>query len=417
LALRLYQGLGYLVMPWLRLSARLRSGYDQRTLRTPPPRADLWIQAASVGEAYLARELVKRLEPVSPTTVLLTTNTSQGLAILKEIKEEFSAGPLQLRLAYCPFDQPSLMARALTLIQPRLVVLLESELWPGLMAGCKKEGVKLLVINGRMTENSLRHYQRWPAIWRDLRPSAIMAMSEADSRRFAALFGADIVETMANIKFDRIHSQATKEGQADNPLLHIIPPDEQFVVLGSIRQEEEEAVAKLLAHLCRKNPRLLIALFPRHLHRLDHWQKHLTGRNLTWQLRSQCRVKVKPGTVILWDTMGELERAYALARAAFVGGSLAPVGGHNFLEPLGCGIRPVIGPHWENFSWIGRGLIAQGLVHEAQNWQGVARYLLEEVQERPDRRQTREALHEFLRHRQGGAQRACQKIKGMLAQP
>ncbi|MDR9501036.1 MAG: glycosyltransferase N-terminal domain-containing protein, partial [Desulfurivibrionaceae bacterium] len=205
-------------MPWLRLSARLRSGYDQRTLKTPPPRADLWIQAASVGEAYLARELIKRLEPQSPTTLLLTTNTSQGLAILKEIEEEFSEGPLRLRLAYCPFDQPSLMARALALIQPRLVVLLESELWPGLMAGCKKEGVKLLVINGRMTQNSLRGYQRWPAIWRDLRPSAIMAMSEADSARFAALFGADIVETMANIKFDRIHSQATEGGQADNPL-------------------------------------------------------------------------------------------------------------------------------------------------------------------------------------------------------
>lgn len=415
LALRLYQWLWHLVMPCLRLNARLRSGYDQRTLRTPLPRADLWIQAASVGEAYLAWELLKRLAPSSPTTVLLTTNTSQGLGILDTLAAADLEGTLTVVTAYCPFDQPALMATALAVVAPKAVVLLESELWPGLLAACQQQGVKLLVVNGRMTQRSLERYLRWPGLWRDLRPTAIMAMSEADSGRFAALFGADIVSTMANIKFDRIPPPAEKNAPAHNPLTEIIDPGTRFIVLGSIRQEEEAEVTLLLARLARVTPPLLIGLFPRHMHRLGHWQQALTAAGLAWRLRSQCTSPVPAGTVILWDAMGELEKAYDLARAAFVGGSLAPVGGQNFLEPINCGLKPVIGPHWTNFAWIGREIIEQGLVHEARDWQEVARTLTAQADAAPDRCPVQEALASFVARRQGGSRLACEKIKEMLA--
>ncbi len=370
-----------------------------------------------MGEAYLAWELVKKLQLPEQTTILLTTNTSQGFDILKKIAQDDLGSSKKVVTAYCPFDKPTIMARALAMIAPRAMILLESELWPGLMAGCKKQGVKLLVINGRMTERSLNRYLRWPSIWRDLRPHAVLAMSEADTNRFAALFGDDIVGTMTNIKFDRIHAQGKEDPQNNNPLLHIINPDEKFIVLGSIRQEEEAEVAQLLTLLYKENSQVIIGLFPRHMHRLAHWQKELDDCNLSWQLRSQCLTQVKPGTIILWDTMGELEQAYSLARTAFVGGSLAPVGGQNFLEPLSCGIRPVIGPHWANFSWIGREIIDLGLVHEAKGWQGVAQYLLEQVQHCPARQQTKDALQNFVHSRQGGTMTACQKITAMLERP
>lgn len=367
-----------------------------------------------MGEAYLAWELVKKLTFSEPTTILLTTNTSQGFDILQKIALDDLGTAIKIVTAYCPFDQPSIMTKALTGIAPRVMVLLESELWPGLMAGCKKQGVKLLVINGRMTQRSLNSYLRWPTIWRDLRPHSILAMSAADSRRFAALFGNDIVGTMANIKFDRIHPQAKEVRQQNNPLLSIINDEDAFLVLGSVRQEEEGEIAQLLTALCGQNDNVIIGLFPRHMHRLSHWQKELNDLNLPWKLRSQCSAKLPSGTIILWDTMGELEQAYDLARTAFVGGSLAPVGGQNFLEPLSCGIRPVIGPHWTNFAWIGTDIIDQGLVHEAQDWQGVFQYLQEQAHIVPERQQTKDALQAFVANRQGGTMVACQKINELL---
>jgi 3-deoxy-D-manno-octulosonic-acid transferase len=404
-------------MPCLRLNGRLRSGYDQRTLRTPPPRADLWIQAASVGEAYLAWEVLKRLAPQTPTTVLLTTNTSQGFDILNKIAKEDLGASLRVVTAYCPFDQPSLMARALAAVGPKAVVLLESELWPGLLAAGRQQDVKLLVINGRMTQRSLERYLRWPTLWRDLRPTAILAMSQADSGRFAALFGSDIVSTMTNIKFDRIQPPAPEHSAAGNPLVQIIAAGTRFIVLGSVRQEEEAEVALLLDQLAGATPPLLIGLFPRHMHRLGHWQKVLTKSGLAWRLRSHCTNPVPAGTILLWDTMGELQWAYELARAAFVGGSLAPVGGQNFLEPISCGIKPVIGPHWTNFAWIGREIFEQGLVHEARDWQEVARTLTAQADAIPDRCPVQEALAAFVARRQGGSSLASEKIKEMLGPP
>lgn len=416
LLLHLYQWLWSLILPCLRLNSRLKSGYDQRTLRTPLPAADLWIQAASVGEAYLARQLMTTLQPRLPLTILITTNTSQGYDILNRIKHE--TGPtVRVAVGYFPFDKPSLMQQALSAVAPRAVVLLESELWPGLMAACKAQGVKLLVVNGRMTERSLHGYLRWPAIWHDLRPHAVLAMSPADGNRFAALFGEEIVDTMANIKFDSLQSRHAPEDQTANPLHTIIDGTAKFVVLGSVRQEEEKAVSRLLCHLCSRDPRLIIGLFPRHMHRLNHWQQELSARHLPWQLRSQCRQVVPPGTIILWDTMGELTKAYDLARSVFVGGSLAPVGGQNFLEPLSSGIRPVIGPHWHNFAWVGREIVDQGLVHEALTWQETAAYLLEQAKQLPDRPRTTEALRLFIADRQGGTAKACRKIMRLLAAP
>lgn len=417
LALLLYQWLWHLVLPFLRLSGRLQFGFDQRTLQTPLPKADLWIQAASVGESFLVGELVRQLQFQEQTTILLTSTTRQGFDILKKIEKEGLDSATKITTAYFPFDKPSIMTKALATVVPRIMILLESELWPGLMAACKKQGVQLLVVNGRMTERSLNSYMRWPTIWRDFKPHSVLAMSEVDGARFAALFGDDIVGTMANIKFDRIHPREEMAFQENNPLLEIINADDAFLVLGSVRKEEEGEVVKLLTYLCAQNNNGIVGLFPRHMHRLAHWQQELTVRKLSWQLRSQCKAKVDPGTIILWDTMGELEKAYDLARTAFVGGSLAPVGGQNFLEPISCGIRPVIGPHWTNFAWIGTDIIDKGLVHEAQNWQGVASYLLEQMQLDPDREQTKKALQAFVRSRQGGTMVACQTIKDMLANP
>ena len=415
-AFHLYQLLWTCAIPCLRHNRRLQQGFAQRTLQTMPPKADLWIQAASVGEAYLAQELICTLTPKESTTILLSSNTSQGMEILEQSKHkaEKTSSKLTIHTTYFPFDQPSLMDKALTAISPKVMLLLESELWPGLLKSCKSHQVKILLINGRMTAKSLSNYQKWPSLWYALRPEKILAMSAENGSRFSALFGNDIVETMHNIKFDRIDDQQ-QTACKESCLPALLPADCQFIVLGSIRKEEEHVVSRLINSILKKNSKAIIGLFPRHMHRLQKWKKIFTRLSLPWQLRSETTGQVSCGTILLWDTMGELSAGYEAAHAAFVGGSLAPVGGQNFLEPLTSGLKPVIGPHWTNFTWVGREIIDQKLVYEAQDWQGVADYLLQTVAEQHNRNQVRRDFRKYVRHRKGGTVQACAVIRRFLA--
>ena len=360
--------------------------------------------------------MIKHLSSQKDLTVLLTTNTSQGMEILEKIRKETyesSSSKLTINTAYFPFDKPHFMDKAVRIIQPSLIVLMESELWPGLMKSCKTSNIKLLVANGRMTAKSLSHYMLWPSFWRDLKPTRVFAMSEDDTSRFSTLFGSKKVATMNNIKFDRIR-ETGQENMKDNPLHSFFSPGAPFIVLGSTRKEEEAVIIKMICDIVQKNSSAIIGLFPRHMHRLPSWKKLLSDHSLNWQLRSEIAKKVKPGEIILWDKMGELSPAYALARAVFIGGSLAPLGGQNFLEPLSYGIKPVIGPHWSNFSWVGSDIFDQQLVIMAKDWQEVSDLLLDNLTQDSSREKTYQALMRYVQNRQGGTAQICKEMLKLL---
>ncbi len=415
IAFLVYQMAWNIVIPFLRRNRRLQHGFSQRTLQELPAAADLWIQAASVGESFLAWEIIRKLDPARPMRVLLTTYTSQGMDILEKARSEAmqQTSKLTIDTAFFPFDHPALMTRAVAAIRPRIMLLLESELWPGLMHACKQQRVKVLVANGRMTAKSLSRYLFWTALWRHLRPHRILAISTDDAARFAALFGRDNVATVPNIKFDRISDQGA-QAAADNPLIPLFPPDADLIVLGSVRQEEEADIMKLICAVREKNKQIIIALFPRHMHRLHNWERMLEKHGCSWQLRSRTTGPVRHGGIILWDTMGEMLFAYQLARAAFVGGSLAPLGGQNFLEPLTCGLKPVIGPHWSNFVWIGQEIIDQQLVFQAKSWQEAADLLLQNAANPPPRGQIRQEIIAYVESRRGGTEKTCAIINSLL---
>jgi 3-deoxy-D-manno-octulosonic-acid transferase len=372
-----------------------------------------------VGESFLAAELLKKLDPPAPLQVLLTTYTSQGMELLEKCKSAAiqQNSRLVIHTAYLPFDHPALTEKALTAVGPKLMLLLESELWPGLLQACKRHNVKILVANGRMTARSLKRYCIWPALWRYLRPDRILAISPDYASHFAALFGREGVETMANIKFDRIEKKESLT-QRDNPLARLFPPNARLIILGSIREQEEDDIAKMIRTILDgsqgKNQPVVIALFPRHMHRIKKWQTILENLGYEWYLRSRITEPVAPHSILLWDTMGEMLWAYELARAAFVGGSLAPLGGQNFLEPLTCGLKPVIGPHWGNFSWIGQEIIDQKLVLQAKDWQEAAEILLVHSTETPRREQTRKEILAYVESRRGGTAKTCAIINQLL---
>jgi len=380
-------------LPGLRRNKRLREGWEQRVLSAGlPARADLWIQAASGGEAYLAWELLDRLAECAPTqgaarlTVFVSTFTSQGLGILGQAREALAAR-LDLVPAYMPFDLPGRMEQALKAIAPRAVVLLETELWPGLLAACRKTGVPALVLNARMTPKSLNGYMRLPGFWRAFSPERVLAVSDDDARRFKALFPLSRVGVMQNIKFDRLSfSPAAPKAE----IAALLQEGAPFIVLGSVRKQEEDQVLAIARGLLERHPGAVIGLFPRHMERVKAWCEALGQANIPFARRSAGQT-ARPGSVLVWDAFGELGSAFGLARACFLGGSLADLGGQNFLEPLAHGVVPVIGPSWSNFAWVGEEIFATGLVRQERDAQSVLDALCGLAQDIPDRQAVRQA--------------------------
>ena len=405
-----------LVIPALRLNQRLADGFRQRTLQHMTlTRADLWIQAASSGESYLAWSILKKLHPRKPVKVILTSNTRQGLAILDRAIADITPNQRSVSAssAYFPFDKPSIMETAVKTIRPRIMILLESEIWPGLLSALKKHGCNTLIINGRITARSLAKYLIWPSFWRMIGPDKILGISESDAKRFATIFGKERVEVMSNIKFDNI-GNINHGLEAEKDLGKIMRSGTPFLVLGSTRREEEPVVEKIILDIRRRRPHTVIGLFPRHMHRLAYWKEALDRIAIPWMLRSQIEKQVPEGTVILWDIFGELSSAYKLSKGAFVGGSLAPLGGQNFLEPLTCGVIPVIGPSWENFAWVGQKIVDQGLVHVATDWKEVSNFLVKSIEKTTTREKVCKAAFMYVKGRQGGTAKACSLIEKLL---
>ena len=428
LAVRLVLGLYGLawraLLPGLKRNERLAEGWGQRTLAEGlPSQADLLIHAASGGEAYLAWELLRHLPDLlppgaAPLRVLVTTFTSQGLGVLTQARDDL-APRLALEPAYFPFDLPGNMATFLGALRPRAVVLLETELWPGLLAACRQQGVPALVLNGRMTDKSLRGYGWLPWLWRALAPARVLAVSAEDAARFGQVFGVGRVGLMPNIKFDRLRFDhlrfdAEPETRTARPeFAELLPAGAPFLILGSVRKEEEADVLKIVQGLLAARPRAVLGLFPRHMRRVCVWERTLREAGLGFVLRSENR-RAEPGQVIIWDMFGELSGAFSLARAAFLGGSLADLGGQNFLEPLAHGVTAVTGPSWSNFAWVGREIFDTGLVRRAPDWRGVLAELSALAAEPPDPAQVRATAQAYALSRRGGAEAACQAVAERL---
>jgi 3-deoxy-D-manno-octulosonic-acid transferase len=414
-ALYIYEAAWRAAIPFLSRNQRLSQGLDQRKLKRKLPKADIWIQAASAGESYLAQSILKRLKSPKPLHVLVTTTTRQGMDIVAGTILDLASDKRNISIssAYFPFDCPSIMRQAVKDVSPDVMVLLESDLWPGLLSALKRTGSKVLVINGRMVEKSLKHYLLWPSFWKNLSPHRIYAVSHEDVSRFGTLFGKERVSPMPNIKFDRI-TAGNIHHKSFESIKKILPSGIPFLVLASIRKEEEPFILKMIQKILAQQPETIIGLFPRHMHRLLYWQKNLGRMSLSWQYRSEVKAPVKSGTVLVWNTFGELASSYRLAKAAFVGGSLAPCGGQNFLEPLICGIIPVVGPSWFHFYWVGRQIFDLGLVHIAKDWEISADMLIQSLQSTSSRENVRKAALSYIKKHQGGNAQACKVIAQYL---
>ncbi len=262
---------------------------------------------------------------------------------------------------YCPFDLPWAVRGFLDRVRPRLAVLVETEVWPNLLAECDRRRIPVLLANGRLSERSAQGYRRFGSLSRETfgRFSAVAAQSEADAQRFAEVgVPPQRLTVTGSIKFDQSIRGSVKE-QAE-VVRREWGADRPVWVAASTHEGEEEWVLDAHEQVLRALPGALLVLVPRHPERFDRVAQLVQRRRLAIRRRTE-RTPPSPATaVFLGDTMGELPIFLAAADAAFVGGSLVPVGGHNVLEPAALGVPVAFGPHMFNFAQISGMLLAAG---------------------------------------------------------
>ncbi len=414
-----YSALWRLASPLLRHSPRLAEGWRQRTLQAAPQGPfDLWIQSASGGEAIIANmvlgylaQMRKEGKIARQLRILATATTPQGINILKEGAPQNSA-ETELVISYFPLDAPALMAKAFRLFSPRLAILVETELWPGFLASARQNGVMVMVINGRMSAKSHSAYRKISSFFRDIGPQKVLAMSVEDGRRFADIVGGEKVTTIPNLKFDTFTQAAVTQESVKN----ILPGNTPFVVFGSIRKPEETEIINCIHQLHSRHPTLITGLFPKHIERARNMLQRIAMLGIPCTLRSSLATEPAPaGSVIVWDLFGELAAAYQQAEAAFVGGSLYPEGGgHNLIEPLVAGIRPVTGIHWQDFAWLGQEVVELGLVEEVNNGRELTAALLARLEHGENRESNTGKAEQYLAAKRGGTATTCGEIIKLL---
>lgn len=412
LFLATYAALWHIALPFLHRKPRLADGWEERTLAQTAGRDfDLWIQSASGGESLLSQmvltTLAEQLEGSDRRLrILATSTTREGINTLRKTP---TAENIDLTVAFFPFDAPAIITRAFNTFRPRLAVLVETELWPAWLITARCMEVPVLLVNGRMSDKSCHSYRRLRRFFTVFGPGRVLAMSEEDAARFRSILPPERVQMVPNLKFDRMEFSSSTP-----PFSFQSPKDSPFIVFGSVRAEEEEQIARCLDILCKARPDATIALFPKHPARASALTEMLASRRLPARLRSSLKETCVPGTVIVWDSFGDLAAAWSRADAAFVGGSLCGWGGHNFLEPLACGVRPVIGHNWKNFAWIGREVISCGLVSEVEEEQQLARTLLERLASPDNRDEVRHRAENLFAGKRGGTAVTCTEILAAL---
>ncbi|WP_207849134.1 MULTISPECIES: lipid IV(A) 3-deoxy-D-manno-octulosonic acid transferase [unclassified Pseudomonas] len=410
----LYTALFYLGLPLVAIRLWLRSrkapAYAKRigerfsyAMPSLQP-GGIWVHAVSVGESIAAAPMIRALlqrYPQLPITVTCMTPTGS------ERIQALFAGEPRIQHCYLPYDLPCAAARFLDRAQPKLAVIMETELWPNHIHQCAKRGIPVALANGRLSERSARGYGRLRKLTTPMlaEMSLFAVQTEAEARRFRDLGArAETVEVTGSIKFDlTIDPQLL---QRANELRGQWQALERPVwIAASTHEGEDEVVLDAHRRLLANYPNALLILVPRHPERFNAVFE-LCQREGFATVRRSTGANVEANTsVLLGDTMGELLFLYALADSAFVGGSLVPNGGHNLLEPAALAKPVLSGPHLFNFLDIAAQLREAGALAEVDDAEGLAVEVQRLFELPRDAQRMAEAGLAVMRRNQGALQR------------
>ena len=412
MARTLYTLLFYLLMPfvWLRLAWRARRQPDYlrhlgERYGVYPSSAGaplIWVHAVSVGETRAAQPLIEALQQQWPThRILLTGMTPTGRDAGAQVYGD------RVLQAYLPYDLPFAVDRFFRHFSPAFGVLMETEIWPNLLAAATRHRVPVVLANARLSARSARGYQRIAALAKPAFGSlaGVAAQTEGDGERLRAL-GAAPVAVCGNLKFDVTPPPALLDlGRNWRAALAGRP-----VWLAASTREGEEALV-LDAWAAVRGSGALLVIVPRHPQRFDAVAALLAQHGLRVGRRS-AGLPAADTDVWLGDSMGEMAAYFALADLAFVGGSLLPLGGQNLIEAAACGCPVLIGPHTFNFRQATEDAIAAGAalrVADAGMLGQVAARLLDDA---PARATMQAAALAFAAAHRGATQRMLALIAG-----
>ena len=311
----------------------------------PAARQTFMVHAVSVGETRAAEPLVDALLAGWPDSrVLLTHMTPTGRATGRALFARHGERVIQ---SYLPYDTGFMVRRFLRHYAPRICILMETEVWPNLIAGCAQQKVPVALVNARLSERSLRRGLRFGTLMAGAARAitTVAAQTEADAQRIRSL-GAPKVNVTGSIKFDVVPPQAALDTGA---WLRARFGKRPVLLCASTREGEEALILDAYTRLVDRPQGMLLAIVPRHPQRFDEVEQLVRARGLSLQRRSQMTDAAVDAEVLLGDSMGEMFAYYAACDCAFIGGSLLPLGGQNLIEACALGKPVLVGEHTFNF--------------------------------------------------------------------
>jgi 3-deoxy-D-manno-octulosonic-acid transferase len=360
---------------------------------TPRPDKALWVHAVSVGEARAAAPLVRELARAYPGhAIVMTCTTAAGRETVRQVYGE------SVLSVFLPYDYPESVQGFLERFRPRLGVLMETELWPNLLAQCERHGVPVALANARMSEKSARGYARWRALTAPAIRSlaAVCAQSEADAARLRAL-GARRVEVTGNLKFD-VSLDAAQLAAGRDWRTRLGRP---VLLFASTREGEEKLLLKAIP------PEVLAMVVPRHPQRFDEVARLADAR------RTQSAIPGRDVRTYLGDTMGEMAFYYAACDVAVIGGSFLPLGGQNLIEALAAGAPVVVGPSMYNFAEATRLALEAGAAIQAPGAAEAVAAALELLDRPEERNRMSETGRNLCEAHRGATAKHLELLRGL----
>ena len=312
----------------------------------------IWLHAASVGEVEAANVLINYFHDHYPYKILITTSTEPGYQRVCALQGD------KVEHVYLPLDTPDAMARFFSHFQPRIAVIMETEIWPVLFVQCAERSIPLFIVNARLSAKSAKSYLNLKLllqrIFVDIK--GVVVQTEDDAQRYRKIgVSAEKITVSGNMKLDMTIPDATLQ-QAKKIKQDLFPQRLIFVV-GSTHPGEDELFLKVYQRLKQRFPTLLLVLVPRQPRRARDIIQLCQAEKINVVSRTESRACTADTNVYLVDTMGELKLMYALADCSFVAGSMVPIGGHNIFEPILLDVPVLFGPYMKNSELLARQLL------------------------------------------------------------
>ncbi len=418
--IRVYTLLLWLALPLVLLKLLWRSirvpAYRQRwkerfgLFRDRPAAGGIWLHAVSVGEVQAIKPLIQHLRSEHPDLSLtITTATPTGSDRVRALFGE------TVFHVYCPYDIPWFINNFLRRVQPGLLLMVETEIWPNMLAICRNQEISTLLANGRLSEKSARAYKKLGAFTHQTfqQISRLALQSEEDARRFTELgVPKDRINVTGSIKFDtKIPASVLELTQV---LRRLCGEDRPVWVAASTHEGEDEQVLEAHTKILQQLPGALLILVPRHPERFERATQLARRLQFGVNTRSSGAVCDTNTHVFVGDSMGELPLFIGASDVAFIGGSLVPTGGHNMLEASAQGVAVVFGPHVFNFSVIARLLLEEKAAVQVSNSTDLARQVLGWLTDASERSRFGESGRKVVEQNRGALDSLIEVLEQML---